>query len=82
MHTKPESIENFVTSTISELVHRPQDEVVPETSLLDLGVDSLTITTLVAFIEAKYGPTLSAEQVTALFSATRVDEVLLALGHR
>jgi acyl carrier protein len=80
MDTAPDSIEQFVMSTLAELAHRSRDEVARHTSLLDLGVDSLMISTLVAFIEAEYGRGLTLEQVVALYQAASVQDVLLAIG--
>ena len=79
MHGRAESIDAFVTSTMAELAHCRQDDVVRGTSLVDLGVDSLAMATLVAFIEAEYGCIFVPTQLRALYSASRVDELLLAV---
>ena len=81
MQTGADSIEEFVISTIVEFAHCRRDDVVRETSLVDLGVDSLVVATLVTFVEAEYGCAFTSAQRTSLYSATRVDDVLLAVRH-
>ena len=79
MQSGSDSIEGFVISTIAELAHCPRDEVQPRRSLLDLGVDSLRVATLATFVEAAYGCTFTPAQLTTLYEAGGVDEVVLAV---
>jgi acyl carrier protein len=79
MNGRADSIEGFTISTIAELVRCRADDVVRHGLLVDLGVDSLAISTLATFVEAEYGCAFTPAQLTTLYSATRVDEVLLAV---
>ncbi len=79
MQTVAGSMEGFVTATLAELARVRVDEVAQQRLLADLGVDSLAIATLVAFVESEYGCTFSPEQLTTLYSATNVEDVLRAV---
>jgi acyl carrier protein len=79
MDGTPDSMEAFVMATIAELAHCEAGEVVEQASLVDLGVDSLAIATLATFVEAEFGCTFSPEQLTRLYSAMRVNDVLAGI---
>src|SRR5258708_1088576 len=80
MDMGPDSIEQFVVTTVAELAHRSNEEIARQTRLFHLGIDSLMITTLGAFIEARYMRSLPPEEVTALYEAACIDDVLIAVG--
>jgi acyl carrier protein len=79
VQTGADSMEGFVVATIAEFAHCRHDDVVRQASLIDLGVDSLAIATLATFVEAEYACTFTPEQLTTLYSATCIEDVLLAV---
>jgi acyl carrier protein len=79
MHKRADSADEFVIATIAEFACCGQGEVARETSLVDLGVDSLWIATLTTFVEAEYDCTFTPTQLMSLYAAARVDDLLLAV---
>lgn len=75
-----DAIKEFVVSTIAELVHCERDIVLAATSLLAIGVDSLSISTLVTFVEAEYGCTFTVSQLMDLYAAIDLDKVVGAVA--
>ncbi len=69
-------ITEFVLSTLSTAFNLERDELSLKTQLLDLGIDSMNMTALVAHIEAEYACEFSAEQMLELFRATNIQELV------
>lgn len=80
MHATADSVKAFVIGTISELTRCAPQAVTSGALLADLGVDSLSITTLAAFIEGEYGCTLAPAQLRSLYLAVDLEDVLRAVG--
>jgi acyl carrier protein len=85
MTNQPE-VASFVCSTIALACNRDPGSVALDTSLLDLNMDSLTLVSVLAQVEAVYEVSLDTDDVFALIEAARVSDVVSRLegivGHR
>ncbi len=61
---------------IAESCYRRPDEIRPEVSLVDLGLDSLAITSIVGEIESASRLEFHRDQVNTLFQAERVGDLI------
>lgn len=66
----------MVTEAIANACNFDPKEITGQTSLLELGLDSLSLTALVAQIEAVYECVLTPDEVLELFGAMRVSDVI------
>jgi acyl carrier protein len=72
----PKATDEFVMSTIAAACDFERDRLTADSDLLEIGVDSLGITTLIAHAEATYACDFTIEQTAKLFRATTVREVI------
>jgi len=79
MGTTADAIDEFVISTLADFTYGRPEKMGRETSLADLGVDSLALTTLATFVEAEYGCAFTPAQLTALHAAGQIGDVLQAV---
>jgi acyl carrier protein len=79
MHRAPQSIDEFVMAKIASVAHFHAEEVVRQTRLEELGVDSLGLATIAAFVEAEFDCAFTSTQLASLYSAARVADVVLAV---
>jgi acyl carrier protein len=74
-----QSIDEFVRSTIVTASNSPGLELVAETRLVDINMDSLALASVIAQIEAVHELELEPEQVVRIFSSTTVGDVIGAV---
>ncbi len=63
------SIHGLVCSTLAEAAKRDVRDLTDRTSLADLAIDSLSLTTLIAQLEATFSIQLSADEKMAIYDA-------------
>ncbi len=73
---KPESLEEFLIATIAETCSFERSALTLETSLVDIGIDSLNMTAVLARIELVYDCQLKEEQVIEVLQADRIADVV------
>lgn len=66
----------FVCSTIALACNRDPASVSPRAGLLDLHMDSLTLVSVLAQVEAVYEVSLTPEDTLALVSVTHVSDLI------
>jgi acyl carrier protein len=69
-------IEEFVISAIASACNCSRSAVTPEADVADLGLDSMSLTTLGAHIEAIYQCDLSEDLVQRLIDSSRVRDIV------
>jgi acyl carrier protein len=69
-------IETFVVAALARACNCDPEDVKGETGLLDIGVDSLSLTGVYAQCEVSYGFRLDEQQVLRVLEATRVDDIV------
>lgn len=70
----------FVREAIALACNRDEDTVLPETSLLALNMDSLTLVSVLARVEAEYDCEVEGEQVLQLLEAPDLAGLVERLG--
>lgn len=73
------TIEQLVTSALAAACRREPARVERSTSLLDLGIDSLTLVAVLSQIEATFAIELTPDDTLALLGATDVGVLVAAL---
>jgi acyl carrier protein len=71
-----DNVTEFVLSTLSTAFNFERSELSLNTQLLDIGIDSMSMTALVAHIEAEYGCEFSADQILELFRVTDIQGLI------
>jgi len=66
----------FVCTAIARAVNRDPATVRPDTVLLELDLDSLTLVSVLAQVEAVHEIELTPEVILSLLEATRVSELV------
>jgi acyl carrier protein len=70
------SVEEFVISTISTVCNFERAAITPQTSLADLGMDSLTFTAFASHVEATYECEINVDQMLDFLQAPLVADVV------
>jgi acyl carrier protein len=70
------SLKEFLMTTLAAAANVERRTISEETSMLDLGIDSLTLASLVAQVEMRYGCEVPLERVYELFDAPLVRDVV------
>jgi acyl carrier protein len=76
------SPQEFVMTALAAAANVDRRTISEETSMLDLGIDSLTLAGLVAQVEMRYGCEVPLDQVYELFDAPLVRDVVTVLSQR
>lgn len=74
-----DSFSKFVCATLARICNRPIADVTPQTSLLELGLDSLSFVTALAHVEASYDVRVAPHQILLLIDAPTVEELITML---
>jgi acyl carrier protein len=74
------SLQEFIMTTLAAAANIERCALSEETSMLELGIDSLTLAGLVAQVEMRYGCEVPLEQVYELFDAPLVRDVVTVVG--
>lgn len=77
-HCSP-PVSDFVCSTIALASGRERSSVRPETTMIELNMDSLTLVSVLAQVEIVYELELTADDTSMLLEATRVADLVRAL---
>jgi acyl carrier protein len=75
-----EALSEFLCSTIALACNRERLAVSPETSLLELCMDSLTFVSVLAQLETIFAFELSPDDILALFEADNVADLTERVG--
>jgi acyl carrier protein len=70
------SLREFVVRSIAEACHLDPAAIQQSTRLADIGFDSLSAVSLTGLIEAQYSLELSQSDITVLYEAARVSDVI------
>lgn len=70
------SVEEFVVSAIAAACNLEKAAVTLDTDVLDVGLDSLHLLTLVGQVESTYGCEVTPEQMVGFFDAPCVRDVV------
>lgn len=65
-----------IVKSIAEACYLSPEDLRLDLSLIDLGLDSLAITSIVADLEARWQRSFSEDQITAMFQAADVHGLL------
>jgi acyl carrier protein len=71
-----QSFDRVVISIVANVTNRDEQTLSSRTSLADLGLDSLSLTTIVSLIESTYGCEAPIEQVLELYDAQSVGDLI------
>jgi acyl carrier protein len=74
--TTSTSIDDFVFGTIAGACNCDRNDITLDTDVADLGMDSLSLTTVAAHVEASYGCQFTDDQAQALLQRTRVRDIV------
>jgi acyl carrier protein len=72
----PDAMKNAVLSAVAEACYLKPEELRLEISLLDLGLDSLVITSIIAGLENLWHRSFRQDQLIALFEAGDLGDFL------
>ncbi len=72
-------LDGFVCSAIASACNVEPTEVTSSTNLLDVGMDSLNLVSIIAQIQIHFGVEFSSDQVVALFDASMVADLVILL---
>lgn len=75
-----EALQEFVLSTLASVCNVQRHALSEETSLFDLGLDSVTLAGVVAQVEMHYACDIPIDQVYELFDAPLVRDVVSILS--
>jgi acyl carrier protein len=73
------ALDEFVLETLAMACNAERSLLTLETGLDEIGLDSLSLTAVVAQIEAVYGCRFESEDVVELFQAAAVRDVVLMI---
>lgn len=76
----PSDLASFVTVRLAEACGVPVERLTPETSLLELDLDSLTLVSVLTQLEAAYGVELTREAIIAVLEAATAGELVTRLA--
>ena len=74
--TKQPDVASFVCSTVALACNRDPASVALDTNLLELNMDSLTLVSILAQVEAVYEVSIDTSEVFALIEAARVADLV------
>lgn len=74
------SIDEFVRSIIVAASDSPELNLLPETLLVDINMDSLALASVITQVEAVRQLELEPEQLERIFTSTTVRDVVAAVG--
>ena len=74
--SSPLGLSEFVCSTIAQACNRPSYSVSLEANMLELNMDSLTLVSVLAQVEAVYEVELTPDETLRLIEASRVSELI------
>lgn len=77
-----DNVQVLVTSRVAAMCRRDPASLQPETTLQELGLDSLGLTLIAAEIEDVLSCLLSQEQLLRLFRATSLRDVVAIAGEQ
>ncbi|HEY8520082.1 MAG TPA: acyl carrier protein [Gammaproteobacteria bacterium] len=69
------SLTGFVCDALAQACSRDRRDVSPDTRMLELDVDSLTLVSVLAQVEAVYGIELTPEDTLAMMEAAAVSDL-------
>jgi acyl carrier protein len=72
-------LDGFVCSVIASACNVELTEVTSSTNLLDIGMDSLNLVSIIAQIQIYSGVEFTSDQVVALFDASLVADLVILL---
>ncbi len=72
------SVAEFVYSSLAQACRCARGQISPDTQMLDLDVDSLTLLSVLAQVEAAYGVELTPDDTVTIIGAASVSDVV---GH-
>ena len=75
-----DSLTSLVVGALCAACNVDPASVDSNTSLIEMGMDSLSLTAVVTQVEAAYGCELSAEQILELFQAESIQDLLERLS--
>lgn len=74
--TGASALNELVCTTLARACNRDPGEIFPRTRMLDLNMDSLTLVSVLAQVEAVYGIELTADDTLGMMEAAFVSDVV------
>jgi acyl carrier protein len=77
-----EQVERFVLEAVADAAAVDVDSLRQSTQLLDAHMDSLTLVSVVARVEAAYGAVFDANELAEILQARSVGEITLIVARK
>lgn len=72
-------LQEFVCSTVAQACSVDRDRIDARTNLLDLGIDSLTLVSVFAQIEAVYDVELTPDEILSMLEAPTIADLVVCM---